>query len=615
MTGKADRRRPLIVLSALIAVIGTALVAPVLIGGRQGEPIPGSTVRAESRDLVAITSPVTLSVAPAVTLDRGAVSLATGSADESSVGAVVRALVLGRGVDLILDDARFTVDRANTQADEKPVETSESLSEALASVVSTLTDFRFRTLRLSDATLVLLTGDGERETFSRIDADLAKDRSGLVTAKGRLAYRGEPLDFDLAFTPPPQDVAEPVDVRVNVRGKYLSLVFNGRMPPGERSRIVAENAELSVSDVRGTASWLGASWPAGPGLGPFSAKGELTVDQRALSFANAKITLDGNAASGTLALMYTGERPSIEGTLAFATFDIAPYATSARPTAMARATGWLSSLGIPGLADSSLVNELDADLRISAASVTNEQTKLGRAAASLTVKGGKLYGEIVDLALDQGGGGEAQVTVDMTGPDPRYTARAELSDIDFATLPRLASGPPVLEGIGALKLELAAEGASETALIRSIAGTMSVEMREAGRFGIDVDALPSVAGPPPAEGWGAAASGTTAISGLSARFKALGGVFAADSVEARVGSRSARLIGSADLDSAAVDFVLSLDELPGAEKSGKPVGAFRIQGPWAAPTIRPAEPGRAAQGRMNEGVTKQGTPTAGRDPG
>ncbi|HRO50443.1 MAG TPA: AsmA family protein [Hyphomicrobium sp.] len=609
MTGKADRRRPLIVLSVLLAVIGAALVVPVLIGARQGEPIPGSTVRAESHDIVAITSPVALFAAPAVTLERGALSLAAGNAGDTGVGALVRTLVAGRGVDLVLDDARFTVDRAKTPNGAGHAGPHEALSEALTSVVSTLTDFRFRNLTLSDATVVVLHGDGARETFSRIDADLTKDRSGLVTGKGRLAYRGEPLDFELAFTPPPHDAAE-LDVRVNVKGKYLSLAFNGRMPPGERSRIVAENAELSISDVRGAASWLGGSWPAGPGLGPFTAKGELMLDERAVSFANAKITLDGNAATGTLALIYAAERPSIEGTLAFATLDLAPYATSARPNAIARATGWLASLGIPGLADSSLVNELDADLRISAATVTNKSAKLGRAAASLTVKSGKLYGEIVELAFDQGGGGEAQFSADMTGSDPRYTIRADLTDIDFATLPRILSGPPALEGIGALKLDLAAEGSSEGALLRSIEGTMSVEMREAGRFGIDVDALPSVASGAPSEGWGAAGAGTTTVSGLSARFKASGGVFAADGVEARIGSRTGRLIGSADLDSAAVDFVLSLDELPGAEKSGKPVGAFRIQGPWAAPTIRPAEPGRAAQG-----VTKQDTAAAGRDPG
>lgn len=603
MTGKADRRRPLIVTSALIAVIGAALVVPVLIGARQGEPIPGSIVRAESRDAVAVTSPVTLFSAPAITLERGTVSLAAGSAGESGVGAVVRALVLGQGVDLVLDDARLTVDRTKAAAGDDVVSgPSSALSEALSSLVSTLAGFKFRNLAVSDATVVLLTGEGQRETFSRLDADLTTDRSGLVTAKGRVAYRGERLDFDVAFNPP-ANVAEPVHVRANVKGAYLALAFNGRMAPGDNGRIVAENAELSISDVRRAAGWLGAAWPAGPGLGPFAAKGELTLDERSVSFANAKFTLDGNAATGTLALTFAAERPSVEGTLAFAAFDIASYVTPPRPTAIARATGWLSNIGIPGLAESSLVNEMDADLRISAASVTNRSAKLGRAAASLTVKSGKLYGEIVEFALDQGGNGEAQFVADMTGADPRYTIRADLSEIDFATLPRPVPGPAVLDGVGTIKLDLAAEGASETQLIRSLSGTMSVEMREAGRLGIDVDALPKAATAVPPDGWGAAASGTTAISALSARFKALGGVFTADGVEARVGgNRTARVIGSVDIDSAAVDFVLSLDEEPGTEaKSGKPVGAFRIQGPWAAPAIRPAVPGRAAQGAAKPG--------------
>lgn len=598
MTGKADRRRPLIVLSALIAVIGAALVAPVLIGARQGEPIPGSTVRAQSRDAVAITAPVTLFSDPAVTLEKGTVSLAASSAGSTGVGAVLRALVLGEGVDLILDDARFSLDRTKEAGQRAGADASEALSDAMRSVVSALSGFSFRTLTLSDATVVVLTDAGERETFSRVDADLSTDRSGLVTAKGRLAYRGELIQFEVAFTPQPADSTEPVKVRANVKGAYLTLAFNGWMSPGDRGRIVAENAELTLSDVRDAANWLGAAWPTGPGLGPFSAKGELALDARSISFANAGFSLDGNAATGTLALTFAAERPAIEGTLAFSTFDLSPYAVPAPTSAIARATGWLASLRIPGIAESSLLNELDADLRVSAANVTNASERLGRAAASVTVKGGKLYGEIVELAFEQGGSGEGQFTADVTGADPRYTVRADLTDIDFAMLPRPEAGPAVLDGVGTLKLDLATEGASESELIRALAGTVSVEMREASRLGIDVNVLEkAVAATPDTGGWGVAASSTTTLSGLSARFSALGGVLTADGVEARMGNRSARVIGSVDIDSAAIDFVLSLDERPGAEgESGKPVGAFRIQGPWAAPVIRPAEPGRAADG-------------------
>ena len=42
------------------------------------------------------------------------------------------------------------------------------------------------------------------------------------------------------------------------------------------------------------------------------------------------VTLDGNEATGALALNLTGERPLIDGTLAFSTLDLTPYADAAR---------------------------------------------------------------------------------------------------------------------------------------------------------------------------------------------------------------------------------------------------------------------------------------------
>lgn len=602
MTGKADRRRPLIVWGALIAVIGAAFAAPAVIGTRHADTIPGWTVRAQSRDAVSITKPVPLFAEPSITLEKGTVSLAAGSNGGGGVGAILRALVMGKGVDLFLDEAQISVDRTEKAAERTVAHASDTLPNAVRSVVTALSGFSFRTLQVSDATVTVLTNEDGQATFSRIDAVLSTDGNGLVTAKGRLAYRGELLEFDVAFTPRAKNSVEPVNVRASVKGAYVTFAFDGSLPPGDRSRIVAENAELSLSDVRQAANWLGADWPEGPGLGPFSAKGDLQLDERTISFANANVSLDGNAASGTLAVTFADERAAIEGTLAFSTLDLSPYAIEKPTSAIARATGWLTSLRIPGLAESSLLNEVDADLRISAANVVNQSERLGRAAASLTVTGGKLYGELVELAFEQGGTGEGQFTADVTGTDPQYTVRADLSDIDFAMLPRPETGPSVLEGVGTLKIDLATEGTSEEELVRSLSGNVSVEMRELSRVGIDINALEKAAAAPSKEGgWNGADLAATTLSGLSARFSALGGVLTADGVEARFGNRTARVIGSVDIDSAAIDFVLSLDEAAGPE--GDPVtsiGAYRLQGPWAAPLIRPARPGRAADAAKRE---------------
>src|SRR5690606_30093503 len=124
------------------------------------------------------------------------------------------------------------------------------------------------------------------------------------------------------------------------------------------------------------------------------AKGLLTLAERAISFEHADFTLDGNAATGALMLKLGEERPLIEGTLDFASFDIAPYATPSRPYALALASDWLSAIRIPGLSSSSVLSDLDADVRISAANVVSGSDRLGRCAASVSIKDGKLYGEI-----------------------------------------------------------------------------------------------------------------------------------------------------------------------------------------------------------------------------
>ena len=101
MTGKADKRRPLFVAVALVTAIGAALVAPVMIGARRGEPIPGSTVRADSRERITISAAQPLFSSPNVVIERGVVSVVGPDSGETLIGAAVRALITGGGADLV----------------------------------------------------------------------------------------------------------------------------------------------------------------------------------------------------------------------------------------------------------------------------------------------------------------------------------------------------------------------------------------------------------------------------------------------------------------------------------------------------------------------------------
>jgi AsmA protein len=599
MPARADKRRPLVAAILSIAAIGAALVAPVIIGARRGEPIPGSIVRAASGESVAITRPLRLFASPAVTLEEGTVALVGPGAGESRVAAVLRALILGGGADLVLDRARLVIDRSGTSPAPAAVGAGVEGTghELLGSIVSALSDFKFRSLALLDGTIVVKTVQGTTETVSDVDVEVTTDRRGMVGVKGRAEYRGEPLEIDIGLTSPSAKAPDaPVHVRADVKGNHISVSFAGRVAPGDRGQVTAQNAELSVSDLRSAARWLGAAWPAGAGLGAFSAKGQLMLDERSVAFEHAQFTLDGNTATGALAATLKAERPSIDGTLAFATFDLAPYFAPSRPYALALASDWLADLKFPGFAAPSLLRAIDADVRISASSVVSGSDRLGRCAASLSVKDGMLYAEIAELELEQGGTGEGQVTIDATGDEAVYAVRADLDDIDLETVAGLRAGPAMIDGTGDLTLDLTAHGADRFDIASSLAGTVALEIRDGARIGIDLDALPRAAqAEDPSQGWALATAGTTVVNHLDARFTAANGVLTAGPVKADLGDRTLGLTGTIDVDKSALDLVLSLTGADGAAGSAHSVGAFKLQGPWSAPSIKAAEPGKAAR--------------------
>ncbi len=612
MTGRADRRRPLGVAIVLTAAIAFALVAPVVIGARKGEPIPGSTVRADSHEMVAITTPLALFSSPSVVLEAGTVALVGPVSGDSRVSALIRTLMRGDGADLVLDRARLVVDRRGGASPAlAPAQGGAGVSEELRPVVSALSGFRFRSLAILDTAIAFATDRGAPEVVSVSELEIKPRSDGLVAVKGRIEIRGEPFDIDASFTRQTESApGAPLRVRAAAKGDILATSFAGVLTMGEQPQISAENAELSISDLRRFAGWLGTSWPAGSGLGPFKAKGLLTLDERTLSFEHAEFSLDGNPATGALAVKGGRERPSIEGTLAFSTFDIAPYATPSRLPALALASDWVVAIRTPGIAAPSFLRDMDADLRLSAGSVTNGSSRLGRGAASLSVKNGVLYGELAELELEQGGRGEGQFTVDATGKDPRYTLLANLQDIELGTLAASRLGPVAIDGAADIRLDLAAAGATGDDIARSLSGKLSLDLTDGGRVGLDLNALPAAAAAAtPVEGWGPVGAGATTVSGLTARLTMAPGVLTLEALEATANAATVTASGTVDIESSAFDLLLSIAPTPGAPASAASPGdaskgtpdTYKLHGPWSDPTITRAGPGRAAGARARDG--------------
>jgi AsmA protein len=595
MTAEGDRRRPLVAAFVALAAISAALIVPLLVGGPGSDPaFTVAYVRAASHDSFTLSSPVTLIDAPRVVLEKGTISLAAAGKDGTAgSGTALSSLLTGGGANLILDGATIVIDRTVPLlgVGDTP------LADAMAPMVAALAERKFAMLVLRNATVVIKTPGGSEETLHSVTAELQSKSETSFAAIGTLRLRGEEISFDIAGVTPQGKKDTPVAIRAALKGRLLNASLEGRFVKGERLQIASPNAELIVPQLREAARWLGADWPEGQrGLGAFEAKGPLDWSEGSLSFENARFTLDGNTATGALSLTLGPDRPKIEGTLAFNSLNLAPYfATSAPPATRALAADWLSFVRIPGSVSSSLIREIDADVRISARSVAVGDQTLGRCAASLSIKGGKLFADVAEIELDHGGTGDGQVGVDMTGGEPRYSVRGRLESFDVGKMIGQRLGPSALEGFGTVDVDLAGEGDTEAAVLASLSGKVEVDMPEGARLGVDVEGLAASAGTASQPGiWGAAADGATAVNSFMAKFAATGGVFTAEAVKADTGEKVVTAEGTVSLAERAIDVTVSIaDELAGSAATGTgelvPAEGFRVSGPWAAPTVSPVD--------------------------
>jgi len=380
MTAEGDRRRPLLAAVVALAAISLALIVPLLVGGPVSDPVfTGAYVRAASHDSFTLSAPVTLLDTPRIVLEKGTISLAAGKDGKAGSGAALSSLLTGGGADLILDSATLVFDRRVPQLDGASG-SDTALAEAMGPMVAALAARNFGTLVLRNATIVIKTPRGAEETLHSVTGEIRSKREASLEANGTLRLRGEELAFEIAGAVPQGKKDAPIALRAALKGRLLNVSLDGRLVRGERLQIASPNAELIVPKLREAARWLGADWPEGQqGLGAFEAKGPLDWSEGSLSFENARFTLDGNAATGALSLTLGPDRPKVEGTLAFNTLNLAPYLEA--PAAPRRlAADWLSYIRIPGSVPSSLIREIDADVRISARSVAVADHTLGRCA-------------------------------------------------------------------------------------------------------------------------------------------------------------------------------------------------------------------------------------------
>ncbi|MEI9901106.1 MAG: AsmA-like C-terminal region-containing protein [Hyphomicrobium sp.] len=433
--------------------------------------------------------------------------------------------------------------------------------------------------------------------------------NGAIQAAGSFDFHGEKIDFDTALGASfdTQGMSRPVSASFS--GKPLTATLEGSLMLGESPQLLAPKAELSATDLRAAARWLGVNWPSGRGFGAFRAKGQLEWVNRSIAFQNAAIELDENDANGTLSVNFAGPRPAIEGTLGLKTLDLTQYLKKGEaaqiPTSLLTAVSGADGLEFP------LIEAVDADfphiVRPRHAAGNHHRPQRRHRVGAQRQDARRHRRARVRRR-------HARRRTDPHRPErrqPSFGMQAKFESPDVGRAIQATFGHPTVQGRGSFTIDLTGTGNTGDALLRSLGGKLCVTLAEGGRIGIDVNVLTATESTTlPDAAWQEVSANAISVDKLDARFTVTDGVMRTQSAEAVSGQRALRADGAISLFERRLDLELAVgdiatpaaDTAPATEVKLQPREIINMHGPWSGPTIR-SEPAA--------GASKLGPPAPG----
>lgn len=562
-----NMRRPiswlkiLIVASLMSAVLAVAV--PVLLGRFPAlRAIHAQGVVAAARDMHVVTHPIRVGPAANFVIGEGAIY-----ASEVPSGPAPRI-------------ARMALIDATISANALPREDGEPL---VIPVVEALARLGFDTLFVRRATIHLVPGGGSGDTLTEVSTIITSLRGQVLRLKGKFTYLGERLRFEASVNLAGADKGSgQVPASFVITGPGLKAEFSGFMGLDANLDALGEMS-LSVVDGRKFLRWLGVPVAGGPGLGRLSIKGPAKWSGRTIAFESAFVSLDGNDAAGTFAISMSGPRPAISATLAADRIDLGPYLSGVA----------LSGLGEPaGLeAAARLLRLVDADIRLSAATVITPRQRLGHGAVALSLKDGRLLADIAELE-HEGGTLGGQLKVDLTTVAPHVAAKGRIKGLDLSRLAQGPSGRALLQGLSTVTFDVAGTGRSFSEMVRSLSGRIGAAMPDGGRLGVDILALANAASSAEGEvrGWDKAGRGTTAFQEAELRIHLEAGVARAEAIRLKVGEAVHSASGTFNYLADYMDVTIAFGDSGQGKQPGQRV--LRLLGAPDAPRARGEQPPR-----------------------
>lgn len=507
-----------------------------------------------------------------------------------------------------------------------------------------LHDLRLNDVRIEDGTIrILYDAQGTERRVEHLNAQFSLPHvTDPLTAKGKLEWKGTPVDFDLTL-------ATPADLR-NGRQAKLDLGLSTDAVSGKFAGTVATRpdftaeGELSAKSqsVPSLVSWLRAKSNALQSLGQGELTSHVSWKTGEVSFSQARFSLAHGTGEGQAVLTLKAPRPYLRAALAIDQLDLDPLLpakperpepgadkeASGQPSAPAEPAPQTGSRWFTKPADSGVPAHapqpnpaatppsreqrssadaqvppsapvavfapaaFDADVNLNVRETKLAGLTIGASAVSVGMRDGVLNATLGSMQL-YGGQGQGKLSIDGSKPVPTFATELTLNGVQAAPLLADAANFKLLSGNANLSISLSGAGSSMSEVRTSVAGNANLSLSGGAIEGIDLTALIKSVGSGEMPTMEQSQGAKTEFSDLSGTFTIASGL--ARTTDLEMTSPLLKVTAKGTVDTIIGDINLLAEPQIVAGPQGKG-GAndlaglsipLRIEGPLAHPSVRP----------------------------
>lgn len=276
-------------------------------------------------------------------------------------------------------------------------------------------------LTIIDGRTELPATDGGSQSVTDINGLIewsSTARPAIVGAGG--TWNGEAVRVSAAVDRPLLLMAGGMSaLRLDITAKPLTLRFDGAAnlsdQPFAEGQISASTPSLST-----LLAWTALDVGPGSAVGSLSIGGEISGDPQRFRLAEANVRIDDNPGTGALEFSLADAQPQVSGSLDFSRLDLTALLSAFIPLP--------TGVGLYQSMDTTFINQLGLDLRLSANTANAGTLTLTNVAASAQIKAGIASFDINDADL-YSGTMQAGLKIDAREDRPKGEFRLSIEDM------------------------------------------------------------------------------------------------------------------------------------------------------------------------------------------